>query len=382
MAAAGWGANQFAPMLLVYRTERGLSEQVVTGMFAAYVAGLVPALLAAAWWSQHHGKRPMVRVSMVLMLLGSLLLLAGSDTPALLFAGRVVSGVGIGFVMGPGTAWLKELSADRPPGTGARRATLALTAGFGLGPLVAGSAAQWLPGPLQVPYALHLVAQALATAAVWNLTEADAGEHPTPSVSAVGRLLKERWFVRTVLPTAPWVFGCATVAFAVVPAVTGPLPGLPRVAAAGAVAGLTLGTSVALQPFMKGLATRRPTSVTALGMAVAALGMGCATAASVWPAWWWLPVVAIVLGAGHGLVVVGCMTTTELNTPTHLLAPAVAVVYCLTYIGFLAPYVVAVLALVGPTWLVLAIGSAVAAATAAWLMTQRPPRVETHSPLE
>ena len=62
MLAAGWGANQFAPMLLVYREQRGLSEQLVTGMFAAYVGGLVPALLAAAWVSQHTGKRPLVRV--------------------------------------------------------------------------------------------------------------------------------------------------------------------------------------------------------------------------------------------------------------------------------------------------------------------------------
>ena len=94
MLAAGWGANQFAPMLLVYRDERALSEQLVTGMFAAYVGGLVPALLAAAWVSQHKGKRPLVRISSVLMLVGSLLLLLGADSPGLLFAGRVASGIG------------------------------------------------------------------------------------------------------------------------------------------------------------------------------------------------------------------------------------------------------------------------------------------------
>ena len=66
LVAAGWGANQFAAMLLVYRAERGLTEQMVTGIFASYVGGLVPALLLSAWWSQRHGKRPMLRVSTIL----------------------------------------------------------------------------------------------------------------------------------------------------------------------------------------------------------------------------------------------------------------------------------------------------------------------------
>mgnify|MGYP003478759063 CR=1 FL=1 len=49
-------------------------------------------VIAAAWVSQHKGKRPLVRISSVLMLVGSLLLLLGADSPGLLFAGRVASG--------------------------------------------------------------------------------------------------------------------------------------------------------------------------------------------------------------------------------------------------------------------------------------------------
>lgn len=367
LTVVGWGANQFAPMLLAYRIERGLTEQLVTGLLAIYVGGLMPALLLAAWWSQHHGKRPMVRIAMVLMLIASALLLAGADSPALLLAGRVVGGIGVGFIMGPGTAWMKELSAEQPPGTGARRASLALTLGFAVGPIVSGVAAQWLPQPLHLPYVLHLVAQALAAAIVWNVAEADAGDHPTPSVRAVVDHLARAWFVKVVVPSAPWVFGAATVAFAVIPSVTGPLPGLPRIFAAGATAGLTLGTSVLLQPFMKRLATSHPDRVVAAGMAVVTVGMGLATAATLAPAWWWLPLVALVMGCAHGLVLVGSMTTVELNTPQHLMAPATAVVYCMTYIGFTAPFFVAVLATVGPTWLVLAAGAGIALVTAAWL---------------
>ena len=370
LGAVGWGANQFAPMLLVYRAERGMTEQVVTGMFAVYVAGLVPALLASAWWSQHHGKRPMLRISAVLMLLGSMLLLAGADVAWLLTAGRIVGGIGIGFAMGPGTAWMKEFSDGGPPGTGARRAALALTAGFALGPVVSGIAAQWLPAPLHLAYALHLVVQAAATVLVWNVPEAGRGDAPTPTLAEVARHVTRGWFLRTVLPTAPWVFGVASVAFVVMPSVLGPLGGLPRIAAAGAVAGLTLGTSVLLQPSMKRWASHHPGRVTAGGMGVTALGMGLATVAALQPAWWWLPLLAVLLGAAHGLLLVGSMTTVELNTPPEMMAATTAVTYCLTYIGFLAPYVIAVLSAVGPTWVVLAGGAGVAGVTTAWLLAQ------------
>jgi MFS family permease len=371
MLAAGWGANQFAPMLLVYRDERGLSEQLVTAMFAAYVGGLVPALLAAAWVSQHRGKRLLVRISSVLMLVGSALLLLGADSNGLLFAGRIASGVGVGLVMAPGTAWVKELSAGLPLGTGARRSTVALTAGFGLGPMVAGVLAQWFPAPLQLTYAVHLIVQAVAAAIVWNAPELDTADQPTPSAAAAARHVMHAWFWKLIVPSAPWVFGAATVAFAVTPGLVGPVPGLPRVAAAGLTAGLTLGTSVLVQPSVRRHAQHDPGRTPLIGMAVLTLGMMVATAAALFPHPLWLVPAAVVLGAAHGLLVVGSITIVEHHTPPHLMAATTAVVYSLTYIGFLAPYAVSTASLFVPTWTFLAAGVGVAVLTLAWLWFER-----------
>ena len=371
MLAAGWGANQFAPMLLVYRDERALSEQLVTGMFAAYVGGLAPALLAAAWVSQHKGKRPLVRISSVLMLVGSLLLLLGADSPGLLFAGRVASGIGVGFVMAPGTAWVKELSAGLPLGTGARRSTVALTAGFAIGPMAAGGLAQWFPAPLQLTYAVHLIVQAIAAAIVWNAPELDTSDQPTPTIATAARHVMHGWFWKLIVPTAPWVFGAATVAFAVTPALVGPVPGLPRVAAAGMTAGLTLGTSVLVQPSVRRYSQHDPGRTPPLGMAVLTLGMMIATAAAMFPHPLWLMPAAVVLGAAHGLLMVGSITIVEHNTPPHLMAPTTAVVYSLTYIGFLAPYAVSTASLFVPAWTFLAAGVGIAVLTTAWLWFER-----------
>ena len=67
-----------------------------------------------------------------------------------------------------------------------------------------------------------------------------------------------------------------------------------------------------------------------------------------WPSALWLPLVAVVLGATPGLGLVGCMTRVELRTPVHLLAPLTAIVYCLTYVGFLMPWFISVVSLVIP----------------------------------
>ncbi|MFP5416685.1 MAG: MFS transporter [Actinomycetes bacterium] len=367
MLAAGWGANQFAPLLLAYRAERGLSEQLVTGMFAAYVGGLAPALLAAAWASHHLGKRPLVRASALLMLIGDGLLLLGADAAWLLFVGRLVSGVGVGFVMGPGTAWVTELSAGHPVGTGARRSTVALTSGFALGALVAGLVAQWLVAPLHLAYLLHVVVQVVATVLVWRVAEVDAADRPTPSVRTVVDHVLSPWFRHLVVPSAPWVFGTATVAFAVVPALVGRLPGVPAVAASGLAAGLTLGTSVLVQPSVRRFAGHDPGRTPPLGMAVTAVGMLLATGAALAPHPVWILPAALVLGCAQGLLMAGSITIVEHHTPDHLMAATTAVVYCLAYIGFLAPWVVSVLTLLVPAYAVLAFGAVVALATVAWL---------------
>ena len=195
----------------------------------------------------------------------------------------------------------------------------------------------------------------------------DASDHPTPSVRAVAQHVMRDWFVRPILPSAPWVFGATGVAFVVVPTLVGSLPGIPTLFAAGVTAGLTLGVSATLQPLVKRPAVSHPRRVIAAGLLTGVVGMVLATGAALRPHPLWLPVVALALGATHGLVVVGCMTLVELSTPQHLLAPATASAYSLTYLGFTSPFVVSVLALSIDMWLVLGMGAVISGVTAVWV---------------
>ena len=146
LAGAGWGANQFTPMLLVYHSRLGLSTAVLEALFGAYAAGLIPGLVVAGRWSDAHGRRAVGLFAAATSLLASVALIAGAHALTLLFVGRLLAGVSSGAAFGVGTAWLRETSlppfGDADPSAAARRAAVAMTIGVALGPLVAGVLAQ------------------------------------------------------------------------------------------------------------------------------------------------------------------------------------------------------------------------------------------------
>jgi hypothetical protein len=115
LVGAGWGSNQFTPMLLVYRRALGLGAGSLEAMFGVYALGLIPGLLIAGPLADARGRRLPVLGAGATSLLASLLLIAGSRSPALLYLARFVVGLGSGAAFSAGTAWLRELSL-LPPG--------------------------------------------------------------------------------------------------------------------------------------------------------------------------------------------------------------------------------------------------------------------------
>ncbi|MBC7632368.1 MAG: MFS transporter [Flavobacterium sp.] len=357
MFAVGWGANQFAAMLLVYRQEDGASSEAVTALFGAYALGLIPALLIVAPISDRIGRRRVMRPVLVISVVATLVLVLGSDNLTLLLLGRLAAGIASGAAFAPGTAWIKELSSDGPAGTGARRAALALSAGFGSGPLVAGIFAQWLPAPAVLPYIPHLLLMVAVTAIAWNAPEPFTQRSHDESLrrSEVWQAIRSRPFVLGVALTAPWVFGVATMSFATIPTFVD--IHVAPIAVIGSLAGLTLWTGVAVQPLGQRLG--EPSRIIVIGLLAATAGLlvGLLLAAS-GIAWLVLPV-AVLLGTAYGLILVGGLMTVESLAHPDDLGSLNAVFYSLTYIGFAAPLLCTlVLRALSPEHLMLA-GSAV-----------------------
>ncbi|GAA2669676.1 MULTISPECIES: MFS transporter [Actinosynnema] len=349
MAVIGWGGNQFTPLLLVYRDRAGYSQLDVDVFLGGYVVGLVPGLLVAAALSDRRGRRPVLAGGVWTSLLGSLLLAAG---PVLgyagIFAGRALSGVAVGVAMAVGTAWVSELAAADPalaPGTGARRATVWLTCGFALGPASAGLLAQFAEPALVLPYAVHAVLCLPVLRWVLAARRAETGGR---SRAPLWRALRvpaagHRRFVRVVLPMAPWIFGSAGIAYAIVPQqVGGEVGGWALLHAVGLTVA-TLGTGVLVQPLARRLdsaSTARAVVVSMLVM-VAGVALAAVTAQTRSP---WLAVgAALLLGGAYGIAVVSGLLEVQRIAGPGELAGLTGVYYALAYAGFLLPALLAAL---------------------------------------
>src|SRR5580692_4861758 len=113
MFAVGWGANQFSPMLIVYRHELGLSAAAVAGLFLVYAVTLVPGLLVGGRVSDRYGRRAVVLPFAALSPVATLLLVVAPRDLAVIGASRALAGFCSGMVFGSATAWVQELSRGK-----------------------------------------------------------------------------------------------------------------------------------------------------------------------------------------------------------------------------------------------------------------------------
>src|SRR4051812_34960866 len=350
MFAIGWGANQFVSVLVAYRDHSGLSVGTVEALVGAYAVGLIPALLVLGPVSDRSGRAPVLRIAAIVSLAATPVLRVGSLWA--LYPGRLLAGLASGAAFAAGSAWVEELSAapwdPAPrPGAGARRAAMSLTAGFGLGPVVAGLLAQWAPDPLVTAYVPHVLVVLAVIVPLWR-----APETVTASAQPAGSLLSglrvrsaaDPVFRRSVAPVAPWVFGSATVSIAVLPGLVTATTAGWTVAFNALVAGVTLGTGFAVQPLARRLAATDPRRGAGLGLAGIGAGMVLAAGAAAATSPVLVTAAAVVLGAGYGCCLVSGLLQTQRIAPRGELAGLTAVYYALTYVGFAAPVVLAALA--------------------------------------
>jgi hypothetical protein len=393
MFAVGWGANQFSPMLIVYRHSLGLGPGEIAGLFALYAGTLIPGLLAGGPLSDRFGRRACVLPFAALSPVATLLLVLGPRSLALIAAGRALAGLCSGMVFGPATAWVQDLSDG--DALSARRAALALSAGFGLGPVVAALLAQWAGDPLVVPYLPHLALGAAALA-VGLTAPATVGagrraERTARGAAAAGRrlpaALRGRPFWLGVAPAAPFVFGCASLAIVVLPEEVTSARTLSA-GYAGLMTALAFAAGIGVQQAARGLAARRPLAGLVAGLVCAAAGAAVSavavSAAAHGPGQLLAGLAAVLLGLGYGLCLVSGLHQAERLTGPDDRGTVLAAYYVLAYLGFAAPYAVAGLnlALGKPGTFAAAAGAAAVLAGLTWLRAAREPVTKEHAARE
>jgi hypothetical protein len=340
--AVAWGTNHFVPLLLVYRARLELSPIELAILFGIYALGLVPGLLLGGPLSDRHGRRAVVLPASFVSLLGTGILACGAAGFVVLGAGRFVVGLGAGATFSAGTAWIQDLAGGAAEGTGANRAAISLSSGFGGGPLVTGVLAQWLPSPMQLPYVAHAIVLAPAIVAV-AIARPDTVRH-AGSAARGERSKDERWlpvgFARIAV-VAPWVFAFPSVSSAVLPALVRAKVGAFSVAFAGVVTATTLMSGVLVQPMLRRGPARQAST---FGLIAGAAGLLCGTiaASTIWPPG--VLLAAVLLGSAYGGCLIAGLRFVESSTTPASRGRVIGVYYALTYVGFAAPLLLAALA--------------------------------------
>jgi hypothetical protein len=247
----------------------------------------------------------------------------------------------------------------------ARRAAVAMTAGFALGPLVAGTLAQWAPAATALPYLPHI---ALMIAVLLGLRGVPETVRPHEEAgSAIGLSAEStRRFRRLVVPAAPWVFAAPAIAFALLPSIVGTAHSADGVALTATITSLTALAGVMIQPLARRLeAGGRPNAGALLGLIVLGAGLALAAVAANAREDWLLFPCAILLGSAYGLGLVAGLLEVQRLAPPRALAGLTATFYVFTYLGFAAPYLMTVAATAASYAVLLLIASALAFLTAA-----------------
>ena len=347
MFAVGWGANQFSPMLIVYRHALGLGSAEIAGLFAIYAATLIPGLLAGGPLSDRFGRRACVLPFAALSPVATLLLILGPHDLALIAAGRALAGLCSGMVFGPATAWVQDLSGGSA--LSARRAALALSAGFGFGPIVAAALAQWAAA--SAGRALPAASGAGRRGGRRGLDRAGCPAGGTPRTGAAGpgaagpaarrwaapAALRTRAFWLTVAPAAPFVFGSMSMAIVVLPEEVTSASTLSA-AFAGLMTALAFAAGIGVQPAARVLAERSDRLGILAGTGAAAAGAAVSAVAVAGPDRVLAGLGAVLLGLAYGLCLVcGLHQAEQLSDATDRGA-VLSCYYVLAYLGFSAPY--------------------------------------------
>ena len=345
--AVAWGGNQFTPLMVMYRLGGELDLVFVDLLLFIYALGIAPALLISGPLSDRIGRKPVMLAAPVFSIIGSLLIAAGETTGPLLLVGRALSGVGFGIAMAVGGSWVKELSHARfdekaKSTSGAKRQSMALTLGFGIGAGIAGSLAQFAPLPGQLPYILHIVLTIPTIIAMTVVPETRQSPHlaggtresilsslRTPSVTRPRFLL-------VAAMVAPWVFGAAGVAYAIIPTLMQDEVGQP-VFFSALITFFALLFGFAIQQFGPSIASETSARGSLAAMGIVIVGMGLAMWMSSSPTVLSAVIAALVLGMGYGLAMFTGLNEVQRIAGPRDLAGLTGVFYCLTYIGFAFP---------------------------------------------
>ena len=146
-----WTSAAPAMIYPLYAAQWHLSFTLVTVIFAVYPLTVVVTMLLFAGLSDRAGRKYVMLAGLLSSAVG-VLMFAAADSVAVLLAGRVMMGIGVGLSAGPSAAALVDYAGQ---GGSARAGAVTLGAqsvGFAAALLLAGALVTWAPAPTRLSF--------------------------------------------------------------------------------------------------------------------------------------------------------------------------------------------------------------------------------------
>ncbi|WP_431926025.1 MFS transporter [Amycolatopsis tucumanensis] len=161
LALCLWASGAPSVLYPVYAADWGLPSVVTTSVFATYPLTLLLMLLFAGGLSDVIGRRRAMLIGIVLIGFGAGLFAIATNV-GVLFAGRAVQGIGVGFAFSAASASLVENTVFTSPRAAGAVTTLSTSGGLTLSLVVGGALAQLLPWPLVLAHVVLAVVALLS----------------------------------------------------------------------------------------------------------------------------------------------------------------------------------------------------------------------------
>ncbi|POX38762.1 MFS transporter [Streptomyces sp. Ru73] len=327
------GTNLPTPLYREYQAQFGFSPLVVTLIFAAYVAALIPSLLVAGPLSDAVGRRKVLLPAVVLAALGSMVFALAEGT-AWLFAARILQGLALGAASGPLTASLAELEPTGNRRKAALVATVASVGGLGLGPVLAGLLAQYAPAPHVLPFVVEIVLLVPAAAVIIALPVTRPATRWRPRRPEVPT--EARGAFATSGTAGFLAFTVIGLFLTLIPTYVTTLSGSKNLLLGGAAVALMLACSVLAQLVAYGRPAR---ALELTGLPLLATGLVALALAGAVSSLTLLLIATVVAGTGQGLVFLGGLTAVSQAAAAERHAEVLSSFYVIVYLGVGLPVI-------------------------------------------
>ncbi|MCP1446613.1 MFS family permease [Pseudomonas sp. GGS8] len=313
-------SNAATPLYSFWQQSLDFASGVLTVIFACYIIGLLLTLTVAGQLSDHYGRKALLLPCVGLAIIAAILFDQAHSIGVLMLA-RFLTGVSVGLVVSGGMANVVEHAQPHRKHFASLMASVAMVAGAGTGPLLAGVVAQYLPNPIHTVFRVEIAILCVALLALLNQKNQKLGvgtfkpHLPTVAKENLGIVLLGIAFFGPGITSTSFILSLGPKLIATFLGVNSPL-------VTGCMAFSMFLVAVGVQFAAKRYSSHTVFSLSGIGTVFSMIFVWIAMETGSAP---WLIVSALLAGAGQGLGQLGGLTLIADRVPAQRRAEANAV---------------------------------------------------------